>query len=140
MKRITSNGLVSRTDNNFMDTSTATKMTFGASKRRGSGCMSVDVLNGRVRFSKELYDALGRPEAVEVGIGDDYMVYKPTDQYNGSCLFGKGGVLYYCELAQKVAELAGINTDEVSGSVSVGTYQLQETDIEGVNEAVVSFK
>ena len=140
MKRITSNGLVSKTDKNFKSTSAATSMTFSASKIRGSGCMSVDVSNGRVRLSKALYDALDTFDAVDVRVGDDFMVFRPADPQPYVCAFGKGGVLYYPELAEKVAEMAGINTDEVSGSVSVGTYQLQETDIEGVNEAVVSFK
>ena len=139
MKRISNNGLVSKTDDNYKDTSAATTMTFsGGSKRRGSGSMSVDVINGRVRFGKELYDALNKPLALDVKIGDGYMVFIPNT--HGACVFGKGGVLYYPELADKIAEVAGINTDEVTGSVSVGTYQLQETDIEGVIEAVVCFK
>ena len=140
MKSITHNGLVSKTDKNYMDTTTAVELSFGGSKRRGSGCMSVDIVNGRVRFGKELYEALNKPEAVKVKVGADYIVYTPVPMNTArACVFGKGGVLYYPKLADKVAELAGINVDEATGSISVGTYQLQETDDPDVHEAVVSF-
>ena len=140
MNKINKMSLVKKTDKNFKDTSAATAMTFGGSKRRGSGCMSVDVVNGRVRFGKELYEALDKPEAVKVKVGADYIVYTPVPMNTArACVFGKGGVLYYPKLADKVAELAGINVDEATGSISVGTYQLQETDDPNVHEAVVGF-
>ena len=140
MKRISSNGLVKKTDQNYKDTSTGTKFSFKGSRRRGSGCMSVDVINGRVRLGKTVYDELGRPESADVRLGEGYVAFAPITEFTEfTCQFGKGGVIYSPEFAHKIAELAGINADEVTGSVSVGTYQMQETDDPNIHEAYIFF-
>ena len=96
----------------------------------------------RIRFGKEVYDALGETPAVKVLMNDELVAFKAVaENVPGSYTLGKGAVLYSTELSEKieaVAEAAGVQFRE-GGTTRCGRILQVQRSEDGATTVIISF-
>ena len=128
--------VLTSTDENYVDLSNMVEFDSGKS----NGCLTI-IENGkspRLRLSPDLYEDLGKPEAVKTYFASDYLVLIPSSSDAKSSCLKKGRYLYNTDLSKKVMKIASI-TSTGKGSTTIGSYHIQ-ADADRKIAAVISLR